>query len=245
MAGLPSGLPPWMYGINDIQLRKGQAADEGGIDLGTNKIGQQLQALNDGTIVGAGYFCHGGPYFMTEPSGNGCGAPGYGVVTIRMDTPYGPQDVYYQHINIDKSIQLCSGNCPGQKVKKGQVIGTAGVGNPPQNLLEMGVNVPWGGIWGTNHPGPWVDPEAIIRSLMANYGSNTTTFTAAGGSNSSSTGGSDPLSVLTGWFTGTLGPQLKVWGEYAAIFILALILIVVGFVLLNERAAGQLIRKAA
>ena len=249
--GLPAGLPNWMYGINNIQLRKGQAADEGGIDLGGNKIGQQLQALNSGTVVGAGYFCHGGPYFMTSPTGNGCSDPGYGVVTIRMDTPYGPQDVYYQHINIDPSIKLCTGsNCPGQRVIKGQVIGTGGVGNPPQNVLEMGVNVPWGGIWGSNHPGPWVDPETIIRSLMMNYGSNTTSFTATSTGTSTNTGASaggcgiDPLCYLTSWWTATAAPTLKVWGEYIAIFLIAVTLIVVGFVLLNEKAATSAVRLA-
>lgn len=235
MSSLPNGLPSWMYGIDNIQQRIGQAADEGGIDLGGNKIGQPLQALNNGTIVGAGYFCHGGPYFMTSPTGGGqCGAPGYGVVTIRMDTPYGMQDLYYQHINIDPSIQLCTGaNCKGQQVMKGQVIGTGGVGNPPQNLLEMGVNVPWGGIWGQNHPGPWKDPEQIIRSLMNNYGGTQTTY----GAGSSGTPGL-PGNINTGNFGfdalyASVRPSLIQWGEIIGIFLIALAFIIVGIYLMG------------
>jgi hypothetical protein len=93
------------------------------------------------------------------------GAPGYGVVTQRVNVPgYGPQDMYFQHIAIDPSIKLCpDGNC-NQMVYAGQQIGTIhrGVG-----MLEIGFNANWGTVWGTNHPGAWVDdPRPLMKALL-------------------------------------------------------------------------------
>jgi len=140
----------------------GKAAFEGGMDL-TSPNGTKVYALSDGEVRGAGYFVH--------PNGN----DGHGVVTVRTSFPDGSVgDVYYQHIQISPNIILCGqtggqlyagvvGPPPtGQRIQRGQFIGTVVVG-----LVEVGINAEWGGIWGTNHPGPWIDdPEDLIRSLM-------------------------------------------------------------------------------
>lgn len=143
--------------------------NEGGIDL-PSPGGTKVFALASGTVVGAGYFWH--------PNG----AYGYGVVTVRTLLSDGTMgDLYYQHIQISPNIILCNqtggqlyngvvGPKPqGQAIVAGQLLGTvvASVGE-----VEVGVNADWSGkningIWGDNHPGPWIDdPEDIIRSLI-------------------------------------------------------------------------------
>jgi hypothetical protein len=136
---------------------------EGGMDLGAPD-GTPVYAVATGPIQAAGYFCHGGPFDNLTPY---CanGAPGYGVVTQRVDVPgYGPQDMYFQHIKIDPSIQLCpDGNC-NQEVQAGQQIGTI---YPGVGMLEIGFNANWGTVWGKNHPGAWVDdPRPLMKNLL-------------------------------------------------------------------------------
>jgi hypothetical protein len=136
---------------------------EGGVDL-PSPGGTPVYALADGPIVGAGNFWHGGNACLYT-GGAGC-SPGYGVVTQRIMVPgFGMQDLYYQHIAIAPGITTCyAGNCGSQFLRKGQQIGTirSNVGE-----LEMGFNANWGGVWGTNHPGPWVtDPRPLIKALM-------------------------------------------------------------------------------
>jgi hypothetical protein len=126
---------------------------EGGVDL-TSKGGTPVYALETGRIIGAGTFVHSN------------GNPGYGVVTQRIVVPgHGTQDIYYQHINIAPGIRFCKGGqCTGQILKKGDTVGWVR-GNVGE--VEVGFNAGWGGIWGTNHPGPWPDdPRPMIKALM-------------------------------------------------------------------------------
>jgi len=180
-------------------------AGEGGIDVGVPN-GTPVYAIADGQVIASGYWKDNG----------------HGVVTTRINVPgAGPQDLYYQHIQIDPSIKT------GQTVKRGQLIGTIG----PYNEIEMGFNAAWGGVWGTNHPGPWVkDPRPWLNAILNGNGAAppTTAGTAAG-----STGSPNPLLDPIGAFWATASPTFKQWGEYAAIFIIALVLIVIGFVLLG------------
>ena len=201
---------------------------EGGVDL-TSPGGTPVYALGDGTIVGAGNFWHFGSLY-TPNSGN----PGYGVVTTRINVPgYGLQDWYVQHIDLAPSIKQCQGSaCTGQVVHKGDLLGyvRSDVGE-----VETGFNADWGGIWGSNHPGKWAtDPRPMLSALMG-----TGTPSTLGGSVSGSGGAS--FNILD---SATWGPSLTVWGEYIAIFLIALVLIIVGFVLLNEQAAGKMIGTA-
>lgn len=156
---------------------------EGGMDL-DSPAGTKVYSLGDGQVIGAGYFWH--------PNGQ----PGYGVVTVRTKMPDGTlNDIYYQHIDINPNIVLCGqyggqlyngikGPAPTyQNITKGQWIGTNKIGE-----VEVGVNADWGGVWGTNHPGPWLDdPEDTIRELIG----------SGGGSSSQSQllSGTDPLST--------------------------------------------------
>lgn len=189
-------------------------AGEGGVDIST-PIGTPVYAIASGTVIGAGYWRDNA----------------HGVVTTRINVPgAGTQDLYYQHIQIDPSIK------EGQQVTVGQRIGTIG----PFNEIEMGFNAQWGQPWGTNHPGPWIaDPRPWLKAILNNSGSAPPPATTPPPADC----GVDPLCYLTNWWTTTVAPTLKVWGEYIAIFLIASVLIIIGFFLLNQQAATQLARK--
>ncbi len=143
---------PWLR-LDRITQRVGQAPDEGGIDIGLPNH-TAITSLCNGVIVGAGNFWHSN------------GDPGFGVVTIQCDVPgLGKSDIYYQHIDIEKSIKFCQLNgCKGQTVSRGQLIGWS---KTPPGDLEIGINAPWTGVWGpTKKPGTWVhNPELYLKNL--------------------------------------------------------------------------------
>lgn len=132
---------------------------EGGVDL-TSKQGTPVYALGDGPLLGAGNFGKVGGFSYNESSS-------FGVVTQRITVPgFGLNDIYYQHIVIDKAIKFCNnptGSCGNQYIKRGQLIGTTG----GFGEVEIGFNANWGGVWGVNHPAAWVtDPRPMILALM-------------------------------------------------------------------------------
>lgn len=185
---------------------------EGGVDLAAPG-GTPVYALATGPLEGAGYFCHGGPFFNPTASCSN-GAPGYGVVTQRINVPgFGINDLYYQHIDLDPSLQLCaSGNCNGQIVFKGQRIGTI---RPGINMLEMGFNADWGTIWGVNHPAQWVDdPRPLLKALVLDQSPSV----------SPTSEGFDISGLLN---------QGPTWAKYAAIIIIGLLFIIMGIYLLG------------
>ncbi len=190
---------------------------EGGVDIGT-PVGTPVYAIAAGKVIGAGYW----------------GDNAHGVITTRVNVPgAGTQDLYYQHIQLDQGIKQ------GQDVVRGQRIGTIG----PFAEIEMGFNAQWGQPWGTNHPGPWVkDPRPWLNAILNGSGGapNTTDTSGAPLPNC----GVDPICLLNNWWISSVGPTLKMWGEYIAIFLIAIVLIVIGFVLLNEKAAGDAIKLA-
>lgn len=179
---------------------------EGGVDVGTPN-GTPVYAIADGTVIASGYWKDSG----------------HGVVTTRVNVPgAGLQDLYYQHIQIDPSVKT------GQMVHRGQLIGTIG----PFNEIEMGFNAAWGGVWGSNHPGPWIaDPRPWLNAILDNA---SVPPTGSSSSNASgATGGPNPVVDPIGAFWFTAMPTLKTWGEYIAIFLIAVVLIIIGFVLLG------------
>lgn len=146
--------------------------DEGGVDVPLT-AGTPIYALATGPLRGAGYFYHGGPYFSTQEYGASANAPGYGVVSEQVNVPgLGLEDLYYQHIDIAPGINLCqSGNCGGQVVQEGQLIGYSK--NPPGEAeVGLGANTSWGGIWGAvSDPGQWVsDPRSALTNLASSGG---------------------------------------------------------------------------
>lgn len=176
---------------------------EGGVDIST-PIGTPVYAIADGPIMASGYWNDNA----------------HGVITQRVTVPgAGQQDLYYQH------IQLAPNMGAGTNLTKGELIGTIG----PYNEIEMGFNAAWGGVWGTNHPGPWVkDPRPWLNALLGGSGASATPAATF-----------NPLDPVGSTFA-MIQPTLKQWGEYIAIFLIAIVLVVIGFVLLD----GQQVAKA-
>lgn len=151
---------------------------------------------------------------------------GHGVVTTRVEVPgVGLEDLYYQHIQIAPGIQA------GQEVHRGQLIGTIG----PYNEIEMGFNALWGYPWQSGpHPGPWIaDPRPWLWAIL--NGNPTIPTTSSSGTSSSGTG--NPI------FDAIL-PNFTQWAEYTAIFLIALVLIILGFVLLGGNDTLAVAKKA-
>lgn len=138
---------------------------EGGVDL-TSPTGTPVYAMQDGDIIGSGYWRD----------------RGHGVVTIRCNVPgHGTNDMYYQHIII------ASGMNEGVHVLRGKEIGTTG----QYGEVEIGCNANWGQPWGLNHPQGWVkDPRPQIKACMS-LGTPTgvpDTTSTSGANNSTVTG---------------------------------------------------------
>lgn len=161
---------------------------EGGVDWNLQPLDAPVTALLTGDVVGAGYFCGGGPWNLSI--GGTCAASGkaegWGVVTIRSINPRPDLvpgqfiDIYYQHIKIHPSIKMnfCQGVT--QHIASGQQIGW---GNGSFNI-EVGVNVGtvWGCIWGGKSPGPHVDPIPFLYNIiLAGAGTGNGTVTSMGG----------------------------------------------------------------
>ena len=135
------------------------AALEGGIDVPL-PAGTPIYALGTGTIQGYGNFWH--------PNGN----PGYGVLTERTNVPgLGSADVYYQHMDLAGNFTPCTnGNCNGQIVTRGQLIGYS---RADPGEVEVGINPGWSGVWGnaSDRPVKWItDPSPYLQAMATQTG---------------------------------------------------------------------------
>jgi Peptidase family M23 len=182
---------------------------EGGVDVGVAN-GTPVLAIADGKIIASGYW----------------NDLGHGVVTTRVNVPgAGTQDLYYQHIQIDPSIHT------GDTIKRGQQIGVIG----PYSEIEMGFNAEWGGVWGTNHPGPWIaDPRPWLQAILS-------------GSGAPPTGGNIPVSLPGVPSLGSLLPQgLLDWiGNPARIAKMIMGMALVGIALFLLFSSDPTIQKVA
>lgn len=156
---LGAQLAYWLGHIGQTFKGGFDGSGENGVDIGM-PTGTPVYALSSGTIKGQGYYGGGG------------------VVSIREQ----PGRVwYYQHLDlIEPGIEQ------GQtkQIQKGQLIGwsggQSGYGRHPVTSLaysndghgngwphiEVGINAPWGGIWGGGE-GPNVDPMPALRALSS------------------------------------------------------------------------------
>jgi hypothetical protein len=132
---------------------------EGGVDL-TAPVGTPVYALATGPLESAQTF-----------ASQGFAHPG-SVLSQMVNVPgYGPQEIYYQHIDLLPSIEKCiGGDCGGTIIQKGQQIGTVGTAGE----TEVGFNAAgaWGNLYGIKTPGKtWYDkPEPLIANLMSGGG---------------------------------------------------------------------------
>lgn len=186
--------------------------NEGGIDVPL-PAGTPIYALASGKLQGYGNFVH--------KNGN----PGHGVLTERTNVPgLGPANVYYQHMDLTGNFAPCTmGNCGGQIVTRGQLIGHS---RGDVGEVEVGINPTWKSVWGDTKGtvGGWItDP----RKLLANLASNT-----AGTTGTTDTTGSSLIGTLNsqdfGMFTG-----------HAFLLLLALLIFVIGFVMLASRPLSE------
>ena len=173
---------------------------------------------------------------------------GQTVVTVKLDHALNDLATYtfYEHMS-SATVRT------GDHLNAGDLLGY----NNPGGAVPLGFGFYSGPVYGSGPawttlqqdlcpgcPGK-LNPVKILDAAKAGKLGSYADTSGAPPASSGENCGADPICILTSWFTGWLAPQLKVWGEYIGIFVLALILIVVGFVLLNERAANQLIRKVA
>lgn len=124
--------------------------------------GTPVYAVQSGTVVGQGYYGGGG------------------VVSVKSS----PKRIwYYQHL--DQNVAQV-----GETVQAGQLIGYSGGqnsgGNHPSSPefsgyqhIEVGINAPWGGIWGNDQGLPNIDPRPTLLALAV--GSAFTNTLGAGG----------------------------------------------------------------
>lgn len=146
---------------------------------------------------------------------------GQTVVTVKLDNALNSlaTHTFYEHMS-SANVQV------GQRVTQGTLIGY----NNPSGAVPLGFGLYSGDVYGSGSawtalqndlkPGGagLLNPVSLINQVKA--GKTPTT----GSTTNASTG--NPLldSVL---------PNVKQWAEYAAIFILAILLIIIGFVLLG------------
>lgn len=155
---------------------------EVGEDLGTPQ-GTPITSLVSGQLVGAGFYGGGG------------------VVSVRTTLNGKPADFYVQHLDSIVNVGLCwYGNCGGQYVSRGELLGFSGgdcvwhygpgfgkfnackahFSNGPH--IEIGINPPYFGIWGPYpHPGPNYNPYMAVLALINGKSSNTITYVVRAG----------------------------------------------------------------
>lgn len=155
-----SELTYWLANIGQYFKGGYSGSGENGVDV-TLPQDTPIYAITGGQVVGSGYYAGGGVESVQA-------APG--------------QVWYYQHL--DQNFLT-----PGQTVSPGQLIGLSGgqnVGGAHPSTptfsswphIEVGVNAPWGGIWGGGQA-PNVDPLPILKQLLAQQGgSNVTTLSS-------------------------------------------------------------------
>ena len=212
----------WLYGRWNQPAR----AAEGGVDL-NSPAGTPVYALEAGRVVAQG---------TNNVDGNG-------VITTRVNVPgYGPEDLYYQHINKSPSIQT------GQMVAYGQYIGTVAdttnMGWTPH--VELGFNSDWGGPWGSNHPAPWVtDPRPLLKALILQHPNAATDSGTPPPSSNAHCPDYVSNAPLIGLPLCAIYEALVSFGEHIAVFILALLLMLIGLQLLRDKPVSDLVTKPA
>ena len=201
------------------------APGEGGVDL-TAAPGTPVYALGTGPLLSANTF-----------AALGFSHPG-AVLSQRVNVPgAGPQDIYYQHIDLLPGFQTCTGgNCSGRIIQAGQQIGfVSSVGE-----TELGFNPNWGSLYGaSNHPGPWpLDPRPWLAALATGAPASTST-------GSSSSAGTNPPSPSAG---GGGACDIPIFGgiicspffEQGAFVLVGLLLALVGLVIIAMPEANKL-----
>lgn len=215
----------WLYG----RWNQPASAAEGGVDL-FSPAGTPVFALGNGQVIAKG---------LNNKDGKG-------VVTVRTNVPgYGPEDLFYQHVDVSPSISV------GQQVVYGQTLGYV-TDKGANSHVELGFNAGWCCAWGNPnaHPDKWyTDPRPLLKALI-NQHPNPTVLAPNGtpvatntglNANAIASGSCNPWDLAC--LFGQVHDQLVSFAEHIAIFVLALVLIAIGFFLLAEKQAMQVAGK--
>ena len=212
----------WLYG----RWNNPPSAAEGGVDL-FSPAGTPVYALGNGQVIAKGLN----------------NVDGRGVITVRTDVPgYGKQDLFYQHIDINSAVNTE----PGAIITYGERIGSVtDKGN--NSHVELGFNSGWGGPWGSNHPDKWyTDPRPLLKALVLQH-PNAAAGGQDAGASSSTANCPDYVSnaPLIGLPLCAIYEALVNFGEHIAVFLLALVLLLVGIQLLRGQSVSNLVTKPA
>jgi hypothetical protein len=167
---------------------------------------------------------------------------GQSVVTIKLDTPQNSlaTHAFYEHMS-SAAVRV------GQHVNQNDLIGY----NNPSGQVPLGFGFYSGDVYGSGSA--WTQlqkdlcpgcPNLLNPVKFLNAAKGGSIPAGSGSTKTSSVDcGVDPVCMITQWWVTSLMPTFKQWGEYAAIFVIALMLLIVGFFLLNEQSATKLARK--
>jgi hypothetical protein len=164
---------------------------------------------------------------------------GQAVITIKLDSPFNSLATheFYEHLSSwDGGITV------GQHVASGQLIGY----NNPPGQVPLGFGLYPGDVYGSGPAYAQLQADlapggkGLLNPVkLLDAAKNGTILSGTGASTASTTSASSPNPLLDpiGAFWASAAPTLKQWGEYAAIFLIAIVLIIIGFVVLGGQQA--------
>lgn len=189
----------------------------------------------------------GGTIFTTLFPGTVTGvdtSSSYGnVVTIKLDNAINPAATHIAYLHLTSPYP---GLKVGDHVTSGQKVGIGGGGAStsgamPGFALTSSDMYGHGTGWADNVKGSWINPLLNpVPVLDAAKAGKLASFPLQSTGNASSSSSSAPVQQnCAPWDIGcmmsNLGPLLVNWGEHIAVFVIALLLIILGVYLLNQK----------
>lgn len=176
------------------------------------------------------------------------------VVTIKLDQPLNPSATHIAYLHLTAPYP---GLKVGQHVTSGQKIGIGGGGVSASGAMPGFALTPssaygHGTGWADNVKGSWINPQlnpvpvldAAYAGKLASFASQSTSSAGA-----SSTSGGLQLETCSALDMACVFRNMQkeaVWyGEHIAVFGLALLLIILGFYLLNKNGVQQAVKNVA
>jgi len=178
------------------------------------------------------------------------------VVTIKLDNAINPAATHIAYLHMTSiwpSLKV------GSKVTSGQKIGIGGGGAStsgamPGFALTSSDMYGHGTGWADNVKGSWINPllnpvpvlDAAKTGKLGSFPTQSTSNASTSGSATPAQQNCAPWDVAC--MMGNLQPMLINWGEHIAVFTIALLLIILGIYLLNQKvidgAAGTIAKVA-
>lgn len=176
------------------------------------------------------------------------------VITIKLDKPLNTAATHiaYLHLNsVSSNLKV------GSHVNAGTIVGNGGAGQsmsgaPPGFALTQSDMYGHGSGWADNVKGTWINPllnpvpvlEAAKAGKLGSLGATDPANTSGSNTDNNICAPWDIACMIT-----NLQPTLVNWGEHIAVFSIALLLVILGVYLLNQKiidgAAGAVAKVAA